>query len=217
MVPAAPAAMGSAAPVLVAQAAASQAAAGNAVMVPAAPEAAGSAAPVLVAQAAESQAAAGNAGLVPAAPEAEVSAAPVRVAPEAAGNAGLVPVAPEAAESAGLVLVVLGVEKMLIKFFKIHIFVFILAVASLLSSPALAQQPCMKSTTGVICPQPFGGIAANNSGRVLCGPGMCLRDGVGRVKCSATPGGSVGEDNTGRIRCVDGCIDGSSSYCVAPK
>lgn len=99
----------------------------------------------------------------------------------------------------------------------IRILIIAIGFISLFPSHAIAQHACITSIAGVVCPQPYGGIAVDSIGQILCGPGMCVKDGIGRVICSSTPGGSVGVDSIGMIKCVGGCIAGSARYCVSPQ
>ena len=55
------------------------------------------------------------------------------------------------------------------------------------------------------------------NGSTVCGPGYCARDSYGKVKCSSLPGGLADLDQYGNVVCVGGCVDGATSYCVAPR
>jgi hypothetical protein len=53
-------------------------------------------------------------------------------------------------------------------------------------------------------------------GKVVCGVGYCAADDVGRVKCSARPGGSALMDTNGKVVCAGSCQDASVQLCEGP-
>lgn len=89
------------------------------------------------------------------------------------------------------------------------------------ASPATAHDTtCQRlaySQGELICPPPSGGLMTDINGSTVCGPGYCARDSYGKVKCSSLPGGSADLDQYGNVVCVGGCVDGATSYCVAPR
>ena len=103
----------------------------------------------------------------------------------------------------------------------ISVIVFIAATAfaptALVGQEIKMSQSCLNSITGVVCPPPVGGITTDSINRIVCGPGECVKDNIGRVYCSSTPGGAVGKDNIGRVVCVGGCVEASAEYCIEPS
>ena len=95
----------------------------------------------------------------------------------------------------------------------------VLLGASAFFAPAgLAQNKagCVQMLSGIICPPPHGGVSSGLDGEVVCGPGECVRDQKGVVKCSAVPGGSAILDINGIALCVGGCVLGSKQQCTVP-
>ncbi len=83
-------------------------------------------------------------------------------------------------------------------------------------APGQAAQGCVRDlgdADAVICPPPDGGLAGDASGRPVCGPGWCLADASGRIRCSSVPGGAVTRDQHGNVLCVGGCVDASAAAC----
>ena len=83
---------------------------------------------------------------------------------------------------------------------------------------AHAQGGCINNSIGqVICAPPGGGIQKNSIGQVVCGPGQCVVDSIGQVKCSSQSGGGAMTNNIGQVVCVGGCVQASTSYCETPR
>lgn len=93
-------------------------------------------------------------------------------------------------------------------------------IALCLAAPtlALAESPtCTPDLYGkMICPPPNGGMIVDMKGTVVCGPGSCARDSMGKVRCSSQPGGQAVINSSGNVLCVGGCVDGSKNACVTP-
>ena len=94
----------------------------------------------------------------------------------------------------------------------------LLGASALFAPAALAQNKagCVQMLTGILCPQPHGGVSSGLDGEVVCGPGECVRDQKGVVKCSSVPGGSAILDINGVALCVGGCVLGSKQQCAVP-
>lgn len=97
-----------------------------------------------------------------------------------------------------------------------------MAAATWSQAPALAHDTsCTRVSMGLlgemICPPPLGGLMTDINGITVCGPGFCARDSYGKVSCSSQPGGAAVVDSNGKVLCVGGCVDGATSYCVAPR
>lgn len=99
-----------------------------------------------------------------------------------------------------------------------------LALMWLCHSPALAQysgcQQLIGGRAGIndyLCPPPLGDMGMDQKGNFMCGPGQCVVDMYGRVRCASTPGGQALVDSTGKAKCVGGCVDGSYEACVTPS
>ena len=67
-----------------------------------------------------------------------------------------------------------------------------------------------------ICPPALGDMTVDIMGNFICGPGECVIQSDGKVKCSSQPGGMAVVDSTGKAKCVGGCVDGSNDMCVGP-
>jgi hypothetical protein len=73
--------------------------------------------------------------------------------------------------------------------------------------------PCSSAATRsrelprMFCPPPGEGIAKDRLGQVLCGPGECVRDGLGKILCSSQPRGYAGRDLLGAVQCIGGCVE----------
>jgi len=52
---------------------------------------------------------------------------------------------------------------------------------------------------------------------VRCGIGNCATDDLGQVKCSTKPGGGATSDSNGKVKCLDGCADGTPELCAAQR
>jgi hypothetical protein len=74
---------------------------------------------------------------------------------------------------------------------------------------------CIRNTEGnVVCSKAGGSVIQNNWGDLVCGPGQCIKDGFGRIFCSAKPYGGAAFSGGGEPVCVGGCVEGSVSYCA---
>jgi len=107
--------------------------------------------------------------------------------------------------------------------------VFVLLSIFMLAVPhcGLANSICLSTNDPdlYICPPPGGGIARNIDMNAICtrgscevcGPGACIVDAQGQVKCSAIAGGAVTVDQHGQALCVGGCLDGRADLCQRLK
>jgi hypothetical protein len=98
-----------------------------------------------------------------------------------------------------------------------------LAVCAAAVLVANAQEPggatrCARDRLGEpVCPPPFGSIARDPTGELVCGAGQCRRDAIGQIVCSSQPGGHVVEDRLGRLVCTGGCEKASAAACERPR
>jgi hypothetical protein len=69
----------------------------------------------------------------------------------------------------------------------------------------------------VFCAREGGGALRDRNGTVRCGVGYCATDDLGQVKCSTKPGGGAATDSYGKVKCLDGCADGTPELCEASR
>lgn len=95
--------------------------------------------------------------------------------------------------------------------------VFVLAAFLPCAALAAGNSSCAISPSqGNVCPPPHGGMVKGGIDNYYCGPGQCLQDNYGKIKCSSKPGGSAMFSSSGSIICVGGCVDGNKALCVSP-
>lgn len=108
---------------------------------------------------------------------------------------------------------------------KISLVVLTIITALVLLCPSFAPaqfRGCQQLLSGkstindYICPPAMGDMTVDIMGNFICGPGECVIQSDGKVKCSSKPGGMAVVDSTGKAKCVEGCVDGSNDMCVAP-
>ncbi|MZQ99338.1 MAG: hypothetical protein GT601_16860 [Acidaminobacter sp.] len=109
-----------------------------------------------------------------------------------------------------------------------------IVLLSLLVLCAVAQADCIRDQYGntvcgpgecvtdiyrakVYCAAVGGGAMLGQNGVAVCGVGRCGRDANGRIWCSKVPGGSVGTDTNGNIKCFGGCEEASRDLCQEGK
>ena len=86
------------------------------------------------------------------------------------------------------------------------------------ASTVYAHGSCVLDSAGeAICAPAGGGLKSDSSGEAVCGPGQCLSDSLGQVKCARQPGGGAMVNSKGKIVCVGGCILATSFYCQVPR
>ena len=100
---------------------------------------------------------------------------------------------------------------------KTSFFLCILVLALFCADWAYAGSSCDPNGTARVCAPPSGGISLGNDGSYYCGPGECLKDKYGVIKCSAKAGGGAMFDSMGGILCVGGCVKGLRNLCVTPQ
>jgi hypothetical protein len=69
----------------------------------------------------------------------------------------------------------------------------------------------------VLCAQEGGGAIRDRLGVVKCGVGSCAMDVEGQVKCSTKAGGGAAIDSNGKVKCLDGCQNGSEQRCESAR
>jgi len=111
---------------------------------------------------------------------------------------------------------------------------FVIACVTLLSVASAADAAdCVKDSYGnvvcgrgqcatdqfgnVFCEFEGGGAVRDRYGAVRCGIGNCATDDLGQVKCSTKPGGGATSDSNGKVKCLDGCADGTPELCAAQR
>lgn len=78
--------------------------------------------------------------------------------------------------------------------------------------------PCAVDQYGAIfCAKEGGGAVRDRYGVVRCGLGACAIDDMGHVKCSSKPGGGAMTDSYGKVKCLDGCEDGTPQLCESAR
>lgn len=89
------------------------------------------------------------------------------------------------------------------------------AAAQLVSPGAAPTMNCQADTMGRMICAPWGGsVVTDAMGMLACGRGQCIRDGLGRIVCSAVPGGPAYADAMGRPVCAGGCVPPSPQLCA---
>jgi hypothetical protein len=103
---------------------------------------------------------------------------------------------------------------------RILIFVFFISTLIYIlifnTNQSFADKQCFEYlTNSVICAKsPYTGAGIDNTGRIVCGPGTCVKDSAGTVYCSTIAGGGAGLNSLGRVVCEGGCKRGNSADCV---
>lgn len=93
--------------------------------------------------------------------------------------------------------------------FRLLLFVFFTLVAS------NAQSNCLTDTLGKqFCSPPLGTAIKTLINGIVCAPGECKVDDLGRIKCSSISGGGVAKNDLGQLYCLGGCINPSGSICI---
>jgi hypothetical protein len=99
-----------------------------------------------------------------------------------------------------------------------RISVIALYLAVFTTSAAYAHGGCVQDSVGqIICAPPAGSLQTDPIGRIVCGPGECVTDSMGQVKCSSQPGGGAMTNDRGKVVCVGGCVLAKASYCQIPR
>ena len=83
---------------------------------------------------------------------------------------------------------------------KISIFVLSVIAAPFFIAAANADSCAIDSMGKVVCAPPVGGAAVDGMGQVVTGRGECVRNDMGQVVCSDSPGGGAAVDAMGRVR-----------------
>ena len=91
--------------------------------------------------------------------------------------------------------------------------ILIVLVIASANSLVLAQPSCTKDGLGRVFCAPPGGSAVPTLSGVVCGPGHCIITDLGKIVCSAQPGGGAIMDDLGRPICIGGCVPASKDFC----
>lgn len=101
---------------------------------------------------------------------------------------------------------------------RVQLSVIALYLAVFAASVAYAHGGCVQNSVGqIICAPPAGSLQTDPIGQIVCGPGECVTDSMGQVKCSSQPGGGAMTNDRGKVVCVGGCILANTSYCQIPR
>lgn len=89
------------------------------------------------------------------------------------------------------------------------------AIAQMVSPGPTPTMNCQTDSLGRMICAPWGGsVVTDAMGMLACGRGQCIRDGLGRIVCSAVPGGPAYADAMGRPVCAGGCTPPSPQLCA---
>lgn len=81
-----------------------------------------------------------------------------------------------------------------------------------------ADSRCLKDLFGDWwCSTPGGGIELDRTRSPVCGPGACVTDLRGDIKCSSEARGFAGLDRYREAQCTGQCVPASGSACVRLK
>jgi hypothetical protein len=94
-------------------------------------------------------------------------------------------------------------------------------IAVLGSSPSSAtsanEERCVSYVGQTYCAPLGGTLTRNFAGHPVCGLGQCVKDSIGRISCSAVPGGAAMITSVAQILCVGGCTPPDQRHCMTPQ